>query len=91
MGVFTITILSEGQKIDPTFVLMEMDVLLEINRIPYARLKFIDGEARGKLLSMPGRLRKIMNSCMSNGDFTPTSQDRFSSVSCTQSNLHPFC
>ena len=45
MGVFTVTILSNGQKIDATFVLIEVDIIHEVNKIPYAELVFEDGDA----------------------------------------------
>ncbi len=43
MGVFTITILSDGQKVDDTYVLTSLDIQQEVNKIPYARLSFVDG------------------------------------------------
>lgn len=43
MSVFTITILSEGKKVDAPYVLKAVDVFQEVNRLPHARLVFVDG------------------------------------------------
>ncbi|MDD1606913.1 MAG: type VI secretion system tip protein VgrG [Methylococcaceae bacterium] len=45
MSVFTITVLSDGQKIDPAYELLSIDVSREVNRIPYAQLSLIDGSS----------------------------------------------
>lgn len=44
MGVFTVTILSEGKAIDPSYDLVSVQVNKEVNRIPYAELVFVDGD-----------------------------------------------
>ena len=43
MGVFTITILNDGQKVDDSYILNSLDIQHEVNKIPYARLSFVDG------------------------------------------------
>lgn len=45
MSVVTATILSEGARIDPTYELVAIDVRREVNRIPYASLLLLDGDA----------------------------------------------
>jgi Rhs element Vgr protein len=45
MSVVTPTILSEGKKIKGTYELVSIDVVREVNRIPWAELVFIDGDA----------------------------------------------
>lgn len=45
MSVVTVTILSEGKAIDMTYQLLSVQVNHEVNRIPYAELVFIDGDA----------------------------------------------
>lgn len=43
MGVFTITIFSNGAQITTPYVLYSVDILHEVNKIPYAQLTFVDG------------------------------------------------
>ncbi len=45
MSVVTPTILSSGQAMDPAFELLAIDITKELNRIPYARLVLLDGDA----------------------------------------------
>ncbi len=45
MSVFTITLLSKGENIKIPYTLTEVDVHQEVNKIPYARLSFVDGSA----------------------------------------------
>lgn len=44
-GVVTPTILSSGQAMDKSFELLSIDIVKEINRIPYALLVLSDGDA----------------------------------------------
>ena len=45
MSAYTINILSNGQPIDPSWMLTEVDVLLEVNRLPFAQITLVDGSA----------------------------------------------
>src|SRR3954447_3955967 len=45
MSVVTATILSSGRRIDPSFEIMWVDIISEVNRIPRAQLVLIDGDA----------------------------------------------
>jgi Rhs element Vgr protein len=45
MSVITATILSDGKTMDPTYELLAIDITREVNRIPYAQLTLIDGDA----------------------------------------------
>jgi Rhs element Vgr protein len=45
MSVCTVTILSEGQKMDSGYQLLSVDITHEVNRIPYVHLTLIDGSA----------------------------------------------
>jgi Rhs element Vgr protein len=45
MSVVTPTILSNGKPMDKSFELLSIDIIKEINRIPYAVLVLIDGSA----------------------------------------------
>jgi Rhs element Vgr protein len=45
MSVPTATILSQGQTMDPQYVLLSMEIIRQVNRIPDARLVLLDGEA----------------------------------------------
>ena len=44
MSVVTPTILSAGQVIDPAFELLSLNIVKEINRIPYAQIVLLDGD-----------------------------------------------
>jgi len=44
MGVVTATILSAGVAMNPAFELVNIDIVKEANRIPYATLTLLDGE-----------------------------------------------
>lgn len=44
MSALTVTILSEGKVVDPTFELLSVEVKTEVNRIPYAELVYADGD-----------------------------------------------
>ena len=43
MSVFTITISSNNQPIDLPYILKEVDILYEVNKLPVAQLTFVDG------------------------------------------------
>lgn len=46
MSVVTATILNKnGQSMDPTYEFLSLDISKEVNRIPYARLMLVDGDA----------------------------------------------
>jgi Rhs element Vgr protein len=45
MGVVTPTILSNGRSMDLTYDLFSIDIVKEVNRIPYAQLILLDGDA----------------------------------------------
>jgi Rhs element Vgr protein len=45
MSVVTVTILSEGQKMDPAYELLSVDITKEVNRIPTAQVIVLDGDA----------------------------------------------
>ena len=45
MSAVTATILIGGSEIDPTIVLTHIDVILELNRLPYAQITLLDGDA----------------------------------------------
>ncbi len=45
MSVVTVTLLSSGDPIDMTYQLLSVQIHYEVNRIPYAELVFIDGDA----------------------------------------------
>ena len=66
MSVITATILSAGKKMDPTFEVVSIDITKEVNRIPYARLVLIDGDAAQQMFAIsndkffePGKLIEI--------------------------------
>lgn len=44
MGVVTATIISEGKTMDPSYEILSIDIVREVNRIPYAQLTLIDGD-----------------------------------------------
>ena len=45
MSIVTVTILSSGTPIDMSYQLLSVQINHEVNRIPYAELVFIDGDA----------------------------------------------
>ncbi|MCB0207851.1 MAG: type VI secretion system tip protein VgrG [Anaerolineae bacterium] len=45
MSVVTVTVLSEGKLMDPIYELVSLDIRKEVNRIPYAQLVLLDGDA----------------------------------------------
>lgn len=45
MSLVTATILSAGKTMDPSYQLLAVDVVKEANRIPYATLTLLDGDA----------------------------------------------
>ena len=45
MSVVTPTILSSGQSMDPSYELLSIDIIKEVNRIPYAQIVLLDGDA----------------------------------------------
>src|SRR5262249_18345922 len=44
MSVVTVTILSDGQRMDPTYELLSVDIMKEVNRIPTAQVVVLDGD-----------------------------------------------
>jgi Rhs element Vgr protein len=66
MSVVTPTILSAGKVMDQTFEVLSIDITKEINRIPYARLILLDGDAAQQNFAIsndpffePGKLIEI--------------------------------
>jgi len=45
MSVVTVTILSDGKEMNPSYVLLSLDITKEVSRIPYAQLVLLDGDA----------------------------------------------
>lgn len=45
MGLVSFSITSDGQAIPPGFQVLSIDVAREVNRIPYAELRLVDGDA----------------------------------------------
>jgi Rhs element Vgr protein len=45
MSVVTTTILSNGQRMDPAYEVLSIDISQEVNRISYAQLILLDGDA----------------------------------------------
>lgn len=45
MSLVTPTILSDGKEMDPSFQLISIDINKEVNRIPFAQIKVLDGDA----------------------------------------------
>jgi Rhs element Vgr protein len=45
MSLVVPTILSAGQPLDPAYELISIDIVKEVNRIPYAQLVLLDGDA----------------------------------------------
>lgn len=45
MSVITATVLSGGEPMDPIYDLLSLDISKEVNRIPYAQLVLLDGDA----------------------------------------------
>jgi Rhs element Vgr protein len=45
MSVVTVTILSDGVRMDPAYQLLSVDITKEVNRIPTAQLIVLDGDA----------------------------------------------
>ena len=55
MGVVTASITSDGKTMDPTCEVLSIDIVREVNRIPYADLALIDGDvAQGKFAVSDG-------------------------------------
>lgn len=52
MSLFTVIILSEGAPIDPAVRLLQLNLLNELNHIPFAQLTFNDGSAAGRTFSL---------------------------------------
>ena len=44
MSLVTVTILSAGKKMDPTYELQFLDITKEANRIPHAQITLLDGD-----------------------------------------------
>ncbi len=45
MSAVTVTVLSNGQAVDPAFALRSVDIRRELNRVPSAMLTYADGDA----------------------------------------------
>ena len=45
MSAVTVTILSESKVMDPVYEVLSIDVVKEVNRIPYAQIILLDGDA----------------------------------------------
>jgi Rhs element Vgr protein len=45
MSTVTATISNNGQVMDPSYQLLSIDIVKEVNRIPYARIVLLDGDA----------------------------------------------
>ena len=43
-GVVTFTLMLNGQKSDPTYQVLSVKVVREVNKIPYARITLLDGD-----------------------------------------------
>lgn len=52
MSVVTVTISSGGKTIDPAYVLLSVLVNVEVNRVPYAELAFMDGDAASRKFAL---------------------------------------
>jgi Rhs element Vgr protein len=52
MSVVTPTIVSDGQPIDPTYPISAIDICKEVDRIPYAQVVFLDGNAAQQLFPL---------------------------------------
>lgn len=48
MNFVTVTIQSDSKDIDPIYVLLSVHVNMEVNRIPYAELVYVDGDAASR-------------------------------------------
>ncbi len=66
MSICTITILSEGQKMDSAYQVLSVDISTEVNRIPCAHLILIDGSAAERKFAIsdsvffdPGKMIEI--------------------------------
>ena len=62
MGIPVATVTSDGQPLDPTIELLEVEIDRELNRIPEARLVLLDGsmakqkfEVSDSALFVPGK------------------------------------
>lgn len=45
MSVVTATITSNSQVMDPAYELLSIDIVKEVNRVPYAQMRLLDGDA----------------------------------------------
>ena len=52
MALVTATILSNGKTMDPSFEVVTMDIVKEVNRIPYAVVQLLDGNAAGQTFAI---------------------------------------
>ena len=55
MSLVTSTILSDGAAIDPACELVSIDIRREVNRIPYASLLLLDGDAATRTFALSNR------------------------------------
>lgn len=66
MSVVTVTITSEGDLMDPIYELRSLDIIKEVNRIPYAQVVLLDGDATKQIFEisdtdffLPGKTLEI--------------------------------
>ncbi|MEZ4731476.1 MAG: type VI secretion system tip protein VgrG [Caldilineaceae bacterium] len=66
MSVVTVTMISDGQPLPPEYELLALDITREVNRIPYAQIVLLDGDAAQQSFSIsnsrffePGRQIEI--------------------------------
>lgn len=52
MGAVTATLLRDGEKMDPTFEILSIDVRREVDRVPQAELRLKDGSAAKRKLAI---------------------------------------
>jgi len=52
MSVVTVTITSEGDLMDPIYELRSLDIIKEVNRIPYAQVVLLDGDATKQIFEI---------------------------------------
>ena len=52
MSVVTVTITSEGDLMDPIYELRSLDIIKEVNRIPYAQVILRDGDAAKQIFEI---------------------------------------
>lgn len=67
MSVVTATIKSNHQVMDPAYVVLSIDIVKEVNRIPYAQIRLLDGDVAQQKFAIsdgaffePGKMIEIM-------------------------------